>query len=178
MILTYKITLEGIKGFSRVYEIDSEMSLYIFHKQMGIDMGLPHDCRILFKAFDERGKVLARYAFVDLGSGSVDKVKMGETYMKGITDFVYYYDVDDRKKLEIHLEGIKPGIFTATAPDLVSHRGPDPEAFENGFISYEDMSEDEKAEAKEDGFDEDYDSDDIEEEDGKQSLGFNVNELF
>ena len=50
MVLKYKISLPGIKGFARVYDVKDNTSLYHFHKQMRADMDFPQDQMILFKA--------------------------------------------------------------------------------------------------------------------------------
>lgn len=38
MLYKYRVTLAGIKGFYRVYEMGGETTLYEFHKQMRADM--------------------------------------------------------------------------------------------------------------------------------------------
>ena len=38
MVYKYRVTLAGIKGFYRVYEMRGETTLYEFHKQMRADM--------------------------------------------------------------------------------------------------------------------------------------------
>ena len=55
------MSLPGIKGFARVYEVKDTASLYSFHKQMRADMDFPQDQLVLFKAFDQNGDVSARY---------------------------------------------------------------------------------------------------------------------
>lgn len=154
MIATYKITLLGKKGFFREYEIGGEMSLYVFHKQMVLDMSLPRDCRILFKGFSEDGEVVARYALRDIGSGSVDNISIADTINSGVTSFTYFYDADSRKSLNIELVKIDENSqFTHMSPDLIGSKGPEPEAFENGFIAYEDRSEEERKLDEEEGYD-------------------------
>ena len=34
MVLKFRVTLEGIKGFFRLYHLNADTSLYTFHKQM------------------------------------------------------------------------------------------------------------------------------------------------
>ena len=60
MILRYRVSLPGLKGFARVYEVKDTASLYSFHKQMRADMDFPQDQVVLFKAFDKAGNVAAR----------------------------------------------------------------------------------------------------------------------
>ena len=52
MILKYRVSLPGLKGFARVYEVRANASLYSFHKQMRADMDFPQDQVVLFKSFD------------------------------------------------------------------------------------------------------------------------------
>ena len=49
MILKYRVSLPGIKGFARVYELKSTTTLYEFHKRMRADMEFSHDQLIQFK---------------------------------------------------------------------------------------------------------------------------------
>lgn len=88
MIYTYRVTLEGIKGFYRVYKVDGNHSLYTFHKQLRADLEFTVDQPILFKAFDGNGDVAARYALQDLGFGTVDAVSVEKTVKDGIVRFV------------------------------------------------------------------------------------------
>ena len=55
MVYKYRVTLAGIKGFYRVYEMRGETTLYEFHKQMRADMEFPQDQLIMFKAMDADG---------------------------------------------------------------------------------------------------------------------------
>ena len=97
MILRYRVSLPGIKGFARVYELKSTTTLYDFHKRMRDDMDFSHDQLIQFKGLDENGNLVARYGMFDLGAGAVDEVTVEETVNKGIARFTYFYDVTDRK---------------------------------------------------------------------------------
>ena len=65
MILRYRVSLPGLKGFARVYELKDTTTLYSFHKQMRADMDFPQDQLVLFKACDQDGAVRARYAKPD-----------------------------------------------------------------------------------------------------------------
>ena len=84
MILRYKVSLPGIKGFARVYEVKGSSSLYSLHKQMRSDMDFPQDQIVLFKAFDKAGNVAARYSvFTDFGAGTIDSVTAEQCHKKG-----------------------------------------------------------------------------------------------
>ena len=142
MSYQYRVTLSGIKGFHRVYQMSARSTLYAFHKQMRADMEFPADQLILFKGLDADGNVLARYGLFDLGSGAADQVSLADTRKMGIVSFVYFYDVTNRKSVNITFEEetSEPG----GAPTLVDAKGPDPIAFENGYVAFEDLPADQR----------------------------------
>ena len=69
MALRYRVSLPGIKGFARVYELTPGTTLYDFHKRMRDDMDFSHDQLIQFKGLDKDGNLVARYGLFDLGAG-------------------------------------------------------------------------------------------------------------
>ena len=144
MILRYRVSLAGIKGFARVYEVKSSMTLYEFHKIMRDDMGFPHDQPILFKGFNISEGLVARYGMFDLGFGTADRITLGETLDKEIATFTYFYNVTDRKSVIVTCEGETDALPGRSYPMLVETKGPDPEAFENGYIAYEDLPDEQK----------------------------------
>lgn len=144
MILRYRVSLQGIKGFARVYEVKSTMTLYEFHKVMRDDMDFPHDQLIQFKGLDDSGALVARYGIFDLGAGVVDEISLEDTLKKGIVSFTYFYNVTDRKSVIITFEGEAEENPTLHYPALVETKGPNPEAFENGYVAYEDLPDDQK----------------------------------
>ena len=87
MALRYRVSLPGIKGFARVYEMTPGTTLYDFHKRMRDDMDFSHDQLIQFKGLDKDGNLVARYGLFDLGAGAVDEVTLADTVKKGITQF-------------------------------------------------------------------------------------------
>ena len=176
MVYTYRVTLTGIKGFYRVYKIGGNHSLYTFHKQMRSDMEFPIDQPILFKALDAAGEVVARYALTDLGFGTVDHVTIADTVKAGVASFVYFYDIQSRKSVNVTLEAEAPG--TVPSPSIVDSKGPDPIEFENGYVAFEDLPADRRrlpGEARKDSEgadpdedDEDFDDEEDEEEDDER----------
>ena len=142
MAYIYRVTLSGIKGFYRVYKMSAASTLYAFHKQMRADMEFPADQLILFKALDADGKVLARYGLFDLGDGAADQVTVAQTRKMGIVSFTYFYDVTNRKSVNITFEGETPEA--AGAPVLTDSKGPDPIDFENGYVAFEDLPADQR----------------------------------
>ena len=137
MIFTFKVTLSGIKGFHRVYKMDGEVSLYTFHKQMRADMEFPQDQLILFKALDEGGGVVARYDLFGRCDGAVDAVTVAQAVSAGVSSFIYFYDVPNRKSVQISFEGMEEGSFGL--PAVVDAKGPNPIDFENGYVAFEDL---------------------------------------
>lgn len=135
----YRVTLQGIKGFFRLYIAAGSNSLYTFHKQLQSDLEFPADQPILFKALNGNGEVMARYALVDLGFGTVDTVKLSDTVKAGVKSFVYFYDVAAKKSVVITLE--EETAEAATCPRLIESKGPVPLEFENGYVAFEDLPE-------------------------------------
>lgn len=166
MVCTFRVTLEGIKGFYRVYKVSSDNSLYTFHKQLRSDLEFTVDQPILFKAFDAAGNVVARYALTDLGFGTVDAVSIGKTVADGIVKFVYFYDIAARKSVTITLESEEPG--SVSGPTLLESKGPIPLEFENGYVAFEDLPQQRRILPGEGIEDEDDDEDDDPSEDKEE----------
>ena len=164
MVFRIRVTLTGIKGFFRIYHVNGATTLYTLHKQMRADMEFPQDQLIMFKALDIEGAVVGRYGLFDLGSGTVDQVSLEKAVKAGATDFVYFYDVTNRKSVNISVE--EDTAATKVSPDfpvLVETKGPNPIEFENGYVAFEDLPDKQrKLPGEED--DEDFDDDDLEEE--------------
>lgn len=145
MTYQYRVSLKGIKGFFRVYHINSENTLYSFHKQMRADMEFMQDQLILFKALNDKGEVVARYGLFDLGDGTVDQTTLAQTVGKGVKSFVYFYDVTNKKSVEIAFEGVVGDKkMNVSSPVLVDMKGPNPIEFENGYIAFEDLPDDQR----------------------------------
>ena len=139
MTYRYRVTLEGIKGFYRVYLVNATNSLYTLHKQLRADLEFPQDQQILFKAFDEAGNVAGRFALMPLpGNKAVDEVSMAETVNAGIVKFVYFYDVTSKKSVNVAFEGIEPEK-EVNLPEIVDTKGPLPIEFEHGYVAFEDL---------------------------------------
>lgn len=144
MILRYRVSLQGLKGFARVYELKANMSLYDFHNLMRADMEFPQDQLIQFKALYADGRLAARYAMFDLGYGTVDDTTLADTVEKGVAYFNYFYDVTNKKFVVVTLEGEVDANPKLTYPALVETKGPNPVEFENGYVAYEDLPADQK----------------------------------
>ena len=165
MILRYRVSLPGLKGFARVYDVKDTTSLYSFHKQMRADMDFPQDQVVLFKAFDAAGNVAARYSvFTDFGLGTIDSVTAGECHKRGEDKFIYFYDTTNVKSVIVTFEGEGELRLNAIYPLLVESKGPNPIEFENGYVAFEDLPDDKKKDPEDDDFD-DFDDDAPEEED-------------
>ena len=167
MVYSYKVTLTGIKGFHRIYPLSGENTLYTFHKQMRSDMEFPQDQLILFKAFDASGAVVARYGLFDLGNGAVDEITIASVVKKGIKSFVYFYDVTNKKSVNISFEGIVEGASERGCPVLADIKGPNPIEFENGYVAFEDLPDRQRHLPGEDD-DEDLDDEDFSDEEEEE----------
>ena len=183
MVLRYRISLAGLKGFARVYELKPTMSLYDFHKWLRDDLDFPHDQLIQFKALDAAGGLVARYGLFDLGSGAVDAVSLAETVEKGVASFLYFYDVANRKSVIVTYEGEVEARKGVVYPALVETKGPNPIEFENGYVAYEDLPDEQKhmpgerswskdkGDTSFDDDDEDLDDEDLDEEEDEEEDG-------
>ncbi len=165
MVLRYRVSLPGIKGFARVYEIKAGSSLYTFSKQMRADMSFPQDQMVLFKAFDSDGNVSSRYGIFDLGAGTIDTVTLEQTLKKGEVSFTYFYDTTNAKSVIVTYEGEAEPRAGVTYPVLVEAKGPDPVEFENGYVAFEDLPDDKKKAPMTDDPDDWDDEDEVQEED-------------
>ena len=170
MILKYRVSLPGIKGFARVYEVKGNASLYSFHKQMRADMDFPQDQLVLFKAFDAAGNVSARYGVFDLGSGTIDEVTAEVCHKKGEDKFIYFYDTTNIKSVIVTFEGEAEPRGNVIYPLLVESKGPNPIEFENGYVAFEDLPDDKKKDPDDEDFEDDDDIDVEEEDDETEEL--------
>lgn len=176
MTFQIRVTLTGIKGFYRVYHINGATTLYTLHKQLRADLEFPQDQLIMFKALDVTGGLVARYGLFDLGSGTVDQISLEKAVKAGATDFVYFYDVTNRKSVNITVEGELEAVkVSPDFPVLADTKGPNPIDFENGYVAFEDLPERQRilpGESDDEDFDDDEDLDEEpeeeEDEDGKE----------
>ena len=165
MILIYRVSLPGIKGFARVYEVKDTASLYSLHKQMRADMDFPQDQVVLFKSFDARGEVVARYSvFQDFGFATIDDVTAGQCHKRGEDKFIYFYDTTNVKSVIVTFDGVGEERRNVLYPLLVETKGPNPIDFENGYVAFEDLPDEKKKDPDDEDFDDD-DFDDVDEED-------------
>ena len=165
MILKYRVSLPGIKGFARVYEVKDNTSLYSFHKQMRADMDFPQDQVVLFKSFGKDGEVAARYSvFTDFGFGTIDHVTAGQCHKRGEDRFIYFYDTTNVKSVIVTFDGVADERKNVIYPLLVETKGPNPIEFENGYVAFEDLPEEKKKDPDDEDFD-DFDDDDTDDGD-------------
>ena len=160
MVFRLRVTLAGIKGFYRVYHVNGATTLYTFHKQLRADLEFPQDQLIMFKALDVTAAVVGRYGLFDLGWGTVDQTSLEKVARAGAVDFVYFYDVTNRKSVNIALEGEMEGIQVhPDFPVLAETKGPNPIEFENGYVAFEDLPDKQRHLP---GEEEDFDDEDME----------------
>ena len=177
MVLRYRVSLPGIKGFARVYEVKSGTTLYSFHKQMRSDMDFPQDQLVLFKGMDQSGVPVARYGIFDLGAGTIDSVTLDQTVKAGIVSFVYFYDTTNAKSVIVTFEGETEPRPDVVYPVLVETKGPNPIEFENGYVAFEDLpDEKKKSPESDDDWDDDEDADDVRDDDTEEIYDENEND--
>lgn len=167
MTYKFKVSLPGIKGFSREYLVNEKNSLYHFHKQMLSDMEFPIDQIVLFKGFDVQGNLVARYATLDMGDGSIDRISIAHAIAAGIIEFTYFYDTTNKKSVIVSLVG--EGEKNTDKPTLVFEKGPIPEEFLNGYVAFEDLPPEKRVQPSDDGDDlDDLDDADLEDDDKEE----------
>lgn len=170
MIYQFRVTLPGIKGFYRIYKVNSANTFYSFHKQLQADLEFPTDQPILFKAMSGE-EVLARYALVNLGFGMVDEIAVEKAVKAGADHFEYFYDTKAKKKVIVTLEGQEPGNEVSVPTLMNDMKGPLPIEFENGYVAFEDLPQEKRKLPGEKsalemllGGDDDEDDEDLEDE--------------
>ena len=175
MIFKLRVTLSGIKGFYRLYLVHGATTLYTLHKQLRADLEFPQDQLIMFKALNLEEGVVGRYGLFDLGWGTVDQTSLEKAVKAGTDHFVYFYDVTNRKSVNILVEGeLEGGKVDPDFPVLAESKGPNPIEFENGYVAFEDLPDKQQRlpGEEEDLDDEDLDLEEEEEEeedeDGKE----------
>lgn len=177
-LFKYRVSLPGIKGFSRVYLLSDSTSLYAFHKAMRSDMDFPLDQIIVFKAVDENGEALARFSTRDLGHGTIDAVTIEDCRRGGLDHFHYFYDTTNRKSVLVDFveEVVLAKVFIAPLLLEAESLGPNPIEFEKGYVAIEDLPDEKRKKIMKgvDGEDEDLDDEDDfdEEEDEDQEGGY------
>jgi hypothetical protein len=127
---------------------------------MRADMDFPQDQVVLFKAFDNKGDVAARYSvFQDFGFGTIDSVTAEQCHKRGEDKFIYFYDTTNVKSVIITCEGTADERRNVIYPLLVETKGPNPIEFENGYVAFEDLPDDKKKNPDDDDFEDDDDVD-------------------
>lgn len=175
MVFQLRVTLTGIKGFFRVYKVNGATTLYTLHKQIRADLEFPQDQLIMFKALDITGAVVGRYGLFDLGYGTADQISLEKAIKAGTDSFVYFYDVTNKKSVNITVEGEIPGVVNPDSPVLAESKGPNPIEFENGYVAFEDLPDrqrhlpgEEEDDEDDEDFDEDLEEEEEDDEDGKE----------
>ncbi len=177
MTFKLRVTLTGIKGFYRVYYVHGATTLYTLHKQLRADLEFPQDQLIMFKALDIDGGVIGRYGLFDLGSGTVDCTPLEKVVKAGADHFVYFYDVTNRKSVNINVEGEAEGVkVNPDFPQLAESKGPNPIEFENGYVAFEDLPEKQRRLPGEE--DEDLDDEDLPEEEEEEDDDEDGKEIY
>ncbi|MBO7544366.1 MAG: hypothetical protein J6T02_02150 [Bacteroidales bacterium] len=167
MAIYLKITLPKIKGFLRLYSAGGGTTLYTVHNRLRADLEFPQDQLILFKALDAKDLVVARWGLFDIGDGAVEEISLRAALDKGVTHFVYFYDVANRKSVQVDIYEDDSPAPKADKLFLLETKGPVPQEFENGFVALEDLPVEKQKLPSEDDFDlddEDFDDEDEDEE--------------
>ena len=178
MVFQLRVTLSGIKGFYRVYKVNGATTLYTLHKQLRADLEFPQDQLIMFKGLDIEGKVVGRWGLFDLGWGTADAIPLEKAVKAGTDSFVYFYDVTNKKSVNITVEGEVPGAAVhPDYPQLAETKGPNPIEFENGYVAFEDLPERQRHLPGEEE-DEDFDEEDFDDEEEDEEADEDGEEIY
>lgn len=175
MIYQIRVTLPGIKGFYRLYKVNAANSLYSLHKRMQSDLEFPVDQPILFKATDFEGTVVARYALIDLGYGTVDDVTMDMALKAGADSFEYFYDTKNKKKVILTVEGCLDDNSVLVPTLLNDVKGPVPAEFDAGYVAFEDLPQEKR---RLPGEDPEADLEEEDEEDEEEEKDDDTEEIY
>ena len=179
MVFKLRVTLSGIKGFFRVYHVNGATTLYTLHKQIRADLEFPQDQLIMFKGLDIEGAVVGRWGLFDLGAGTVDQISLEKAVKAGTDSFVYFYDVTNKKSVNILVEGEAEGVkVLPDFPVLAETKGPNPIEFENGYVAFEDLPETQRHLPGEADDDEDFDDEDLGEEEDEEGDDEDGKEIY
>ena len=179
MVFKLRVTLSGIKGFFRVYHVNGATTLYTLHKQIRSDLEFPQDQLIMFKGLDFEGAVVGRWGLFDLGSGTVDQISLEKAVKAGTDSFVYFYDVTNKKSVNILVEGEAEGVkVLPDFPVLAETKGPNPIEFENGYVAFEDLPDTQRHLPGEEDDDEDFDDEDLGEEEDEEGDDEDGKEIY
>ena len=151
MVFQLRVTLSGIKGFYRVY-----------------------------KGLDIEEKVVGRWGLFDLGFGTADAIPLEKAVKAGTDHFVYFYDVTNKKSVNIIVEGEIPGAAVhPDYPQLAEVKGPNPIEFENGYVAFEDLPERQRhLPGEEEDLDDEDDEDFEDEEDDEEGEDEDGEEIY
>jgi hypothetical protein len=178
MVFQLRVTLSGIKGFYRVYKVNGATTLYTLHKQLRADLEFPQDQLIMFKGLDITGAVVGRWGLFDLGAGTADQIPLEKAVKAGVDTFVYFYDVTNKKSVNITVEGEIPGAKVhPDYPQLAEVKGPNPIEFENGYVAFEDLPERQRHLPGEED-DEDFDDEDFDDEEEEEEADEDGEEIY
>ncbi|MDR2585589.1 MAG: hypothetical protein LBC84_05120 [Prevotellaceae bacterium] len=129
MIYQYKALLPNNKNFVRVYEVKAETTLYAFHLFLQNDLSFSPDQQVFFRTTDQTGKEIHEYGLFDLGSGSMDQVRLESLHKNGVRELHYLFDVFKGRYLTLQFEGEEDELFRKTYPRTILQRGENPDQF-------------------------------------------------
>lgn len=140
MLYRYKASITGNKIFMREYEALSETSLYSFHLFLQNDLGFAPDQLVLFRGVGEKGRV-SQYGLFDLGSGSMDAVKLSDLLLKGERVLHYVYDIRKERYIVIEFLSKDEEQYRGSFPRMVMERGKNPDQFSDRYDDFESLSD-------------------------------------
>lgn len=141
MICKYKATIPGNKVFMRVYEIDSEDTLFSLHEFLQNDLGFSPDQMVLFTATDKSGKTVKKFGLFDMGDGSMDKITLDSLISGDMPVIRYVFNL--MKNLFIELAFISRSEYDPRRdyPRTIIEKGMNPDQFSEVYEDYGEYAE-------------------------------------
>ena len=130
-IYRFRATSLTSKQFFRLYDLPAEITMFELNTFLVADLDFAPDQMIAFRAVDKDGKVKGVYGMFDLGSGTIDKVTIGQCLKNGAVVLHYIFDLQRNKYLILTFEGESEPLRHANYPCLVQERGRVPGQFDS-----------------------------------------------
>lgn len=133
MVLVYKGSIAGSKTFLRRYELTEDISLYDLNIFLQNDMGFSPDQMVMFRGYDDRGRVKSEYCLFDLGDGAMDAVSIADTLEKEEQTIEWVYNLKNNRGIVLSFEGETETQRRVSYPRLIEEKGQNPQQFSKTY---------------------------------------------
>ena len=134
MIYRYRALIPDSKVFFRIYEVESNMTLFHFNNFILNDLAFSKDQMVVFEGYDAAGSLNSEYGMFDLGDGTIDSVTFADLVKKEENEIHYVYDLRTNRYISLVFEGEVEVTPRVSYPILVDGKGHNPEQFSEKYI--------------------------------------------